>query len=134
MPMQHFKGVPGMADTPFGNGDVVIRVDMTRAGIRVERFPEEWMLLSGRALCAKILLETVDPKCNPLGPDNKLVIAPGLLAGTAAPTSGRLSFGAKSPLTNGIKEANSGGNPGQDLAKIGVRALVWRSTRRGSGW
>ena len=52
------------------------------------------------------------------------MIAPGLLAGTAAPTSGRLSFGAKSPLTNGIKEANSGGNPGQHLAKIGVRALI----------
>ena len=82
------------------------------------------LLLGGRALSAKILLETVDPKCDPLGPDNKLVIAPGLLAGTAAPTSGRLSFGAKSPLTNGIKEANSGGNPGQDLAKMGVRALI----------
>ena len=124
MPMKHYKGVPGMADTPFGNGDVVVRVDMTRAAIRVERFPDEWMLLGGRALSAKILLDTVDPKCDPLGPDNKLVIAPGLLAGTAAPTSGRLSFGAKSPLTNGIKEANSGGNPGQDLAKIGVRALI----------
>ena len=75
-----------MTDTPFGHGDVLIRVDMARADIRVERFPEEWTLLGGRALCAKILLETVDPKCDPLGPDNKLVIAPGLLAGTAAPT------------------------------------------------
>jgi len=75
-----------MTDTPFGDGDVLIRVDMARADIRVERFPEEWTLLGGRALCAKILLETVDPKCDPLGPDNKLVIAPGLLAGTAAPT------------------------------------------------
>ena len=54
-----------MADTPFGNGDVLIRVDMTRGEIRVERFPDEWMLLGGRALSAKILLETVDPKCDP---------------------------------------------------------------------
>jgi aldehyde:ferredoxin oxidoreductase len=113
-----------MADTPFGNGDVLVHVDMTRAAVRIERFPGEWMLLGGRALSAKILLDMVDPKCDPLGPDNKLIIAPGLLAGTAAPTSGRLSFGAKSPLTHGIKEANSGGNPGQDLAKIGIRALV----------
>ena len=40
------------------------------------------------------------------------------------PTSGRISFGAKSPLTGGIKEANSGGNPGQDLMKLGYRAII----------
>ncbi|MBZ0123493.1 MAG: hypothetical protein K8F31_06365, partial [Roseovarius sp.] len=56
--------------------------------------------------------------------DNVLVIAPGVLSGTSAPTSGRLSVGCKSPLTNGIKEANAGGNPGQHLMKLGVRAIV----------
>ena len=59
-----------------------------------------------------------------LGPDNVLVMAPGTLSGTSAPTSGRLSLGCKSPLTNGIKEANVGGNPGQDLMKLGYRAVV----------
>ncbi len=113
-----------MNETPFGNGDVLVRVDMARGAVRIEAFPADWQLLGGRALCARILLDTVDPRCDPLGPDNALVIAPGLLTGTAAPTSGRLSFGAKSPLTGGIKEANSGGNPGQHLAKLGVRALV----------
>jgi aldehyde:ferredoxin oxidoreductase len=47
-----------------------------------------------------------------------------VLAGTSAPTSGRLSVGAKSPLTGGIKEANAGGNPGQHLARLGIRAIV----------
>lgn len=108
----------------IGSGDVLVRVDMTRAEIRLEPFPEDWLLLGGRALCARILTREVDPRCDPLGAANKLVIAPGLLAGTASPTSGRLSFGAKSPLTRGIKESNSGGNPGQDLAKLGVRALI----------
>jgi aldehyde:ferredoxin oxidoreductase len=49
-----------------------------------------------------------------------------VLTGTAAPTSGRLSVGAKSPLTGGIKEANAGGNPAQHLAKLGIRAIVVR--------
>lgn len=108
----------------IGGGEILVRVDMTHGEIRVEPFPEEWMLLGGRALCTRILTREVDPRCDPLGAQNKLVIAPGLLTGTAAPTSGRLSFGAKSPLTRGIKESNSGGNPGQDLAKLGVRALI----------
>ncbi len=105
-------------------GDRLIRVDMTSQTATSEPFPEEWKLLGGRALSAKILLAECDPACDPLGPDNVLVMAPGVLAGTAAPTSGRISIGGKSPLTGGIKEANAGGNPGQDLMKLGYRAVV----------
>jgi len=104
--------------------DRMIRVDMTRQTVEVVPFPERWRLLGGRGLSAKILLEECDPTCDPLGPANVLVLAPGVLAGTAAPTSGRISVGAKSPLTGGIKEANSGGNPGQDLVKLGYRAII----------
>jgi len=104
--------------------DRLIRVDMTNQTVEVVPFPDEWKLLGGRGLSAKILLAECDPGCDPLGPDNVLVMAPGVLAGTAAPTSGRISIGAKSPLTNGIKEANAGGNPGQDLMKLGYRAIV----------
>jgi len=104
--------------------DRLIRVDMTNLSASVEPFPETWKLLGGRALSARILLEECDPQCDPLGPDNVLVMAPGVLSGTAAPTSGRISIGGKSPLTGGIKEANAGGNPGQDLMKLGYRAVV----------
>jgi aldehyde:ferredoxin oxidoreductase len=106
------------------SGDRLIRVDMTNQAVTIDAFPDEWKLLGGRALSAKILLDECDPECDPLGPDNVFVVAPGLLAGTAAPTSGRISIGAKSPLTNGIKEANAGGNPAQDLMKLGYRAIV----------
>ncbi len=106
------------------SGDRLIRVDMTQGTVSVEPFPSGWKLLGGRALSARILLEECDASCDPLGPDNILVLAPGTLAGTAAPTSGRISVGAKSPLTNGIKEANSGGNPGQDLNKLGYRVVI----------
>ena len=105
-------------------GDRIVYVDMTKQSVTEKPFPEDWRLLGGRALSARILLEQCDPKCDPLGPDNVLVMAPGVLSGTTAPTSGRISMGGKSPLTGGIKEANSGGNAGQDLMKLGIRAIV----------
>ncbi len=105
-------------------GDRLILVDMTEGSVSIEPYPDEWRLLGGRALSARILLRDCDPTCDPLGPDNVLVLAPGVVSGTSAPTSGRLSVGGKSPLTNGIKEANVGGNPGQDLMKLGYRAIV----------
>jgi aldehyde:ferredoxin oxidoreductase len=106
------------------SGDRMIRVNMTNQTASVEPFPEAWKLLGGRALSARILLDECDPTCDPLGPDNLLVIAPGVMAGTAAPTSGRISIGGKSPLTGGIKEANAGGDPGQHLMKLGYRVMV----------
>jgi aldehyde:ferredoxin oxidoreductase len=105
-------------------GDRMIRVDMTNQTATIEAFPESWRLLGGRGLSARILLEECDASCDPLGPDNLLVMAPGVLSGTSAPTSGRISIGGKSPLTGGIKEANAGGNPGQDLMKLGYRVVV----------
>ncbi len=106
------------------SGDKLIRVDMTSQTATSEDFPAEWDVLGGRALSAKILLAECDPTCDPLGPDNVLVFAPGVLAGTAAPTSGRISVGGKSPLTGAIKEANAGGQPGQHLMKLGYRAII----------
>ncbi len=105
-------------------GDRLIRVDMTTQTATTEPYPDAWKLLGGRALSARILLEECDPSCDPLGADSVLVMAPGVMAGTSAPTSGRISMGGKSPLTGGIKEANAGGEPGQDLMKLGYRAVV----------
>ena len=118
------------------DNDKIIRVDMTRRMVSVEDFPNEWKYLGGRALSAKVLLRECPPQCAPLGPDNVLVIAPGLLSGSAAPTSGRLSVGCKSPLTGGIKEANVGGEPVQDLMKLGYRAIVvtGQPADRGRRW
>ena len=109
---------------PGPEGDQLLYVNMTNQTTSFEPFPEEWKLLGGRGLSAKILTKECDPTCDPLGPDNVLVMAPGVLSGTTAPTSGRISIGAKSPLTHGIKEANAGGNPGQHLMKLGIRAVV----------
>ncbi|MGI9230069.1 MAG: aldehyde ferredoxin oxidoreductase N-terminal domain-containing protein [Gammaproteobacteria bacterium] len=106
------------------DNDKLIRVDMTTLTASTEDFPPAWRYLGGRALSARIMLEECDPGCDPLGPDNILVLAPGIMSGSSAPTSGRISVGCKSPLTNGIKEANAGGEPGQDLMKLGYRAII----------
>ena len=106
------------------DNDRILRVDMTNQTTSFDEFPSDWKLLGGRALSARILSTECDPKCDPLGPDNVLVMAPGVLSGTSAPTSGRISMGGKSPLTGGIKEANAGGNPGQHLMKLNIRAIV----------
>lgn len=106
------------------DSDRILRVDMTNQTTTFDEFPSDWKLLGGRALSARILSTECDPTCDPLGPDNVLVMAPGVLSGTSAPTSGRISMGGKSPLTGGIKEANAGGNPGQHLMKLNIRAVV----------
>jgi aldehyde:ferredoxin oxidoreductase len=78
----------------------------------------------GRGLTSAIVSKEVPPLCHPVGEDNKLVIAPGLLSGSTAAMSGRLSIGCKSPLTGGIKESNAGGQPSQMLARLGYAAVV----------
>ena len=104
----------------------ILRINMGAAGgPKVSEEPMgQFEGLGGRALTSAIVAKEVPPLCHPLGEDNKLVIAPGLLSGTAAAISGRVSVGCKSPLTGGIKEANSGGQPSQVLAMLGYGAVV----------
>jgi aldehyde:ferredoxin oxidoreductase len=103
---------------------VICRVNLTTKTITWEPVPAAWEGLGGRALTSAIVATEVPPTADPLGPDNRLVLAPGLLSGTSASSSGRLSVGAKSPLTGGIKESNVGGLPGAKLARLGIHALV----------
>ncbi|MBI4832238.1 MAG: hypothetical protein HY801_11960 [Candidatus Lindowbacteria bacterium] len=84
----------------------LLRVNMADLTARFEEVPAEYAALGGRALTSTVISREVPPACDPIGRHNKLVIAPGLLAGTGAPCSERLSIGAKSPLTGGIKESN----------------------------
>jgi aldehyde:ferredoxin oxidoreductase len=66
----------------------------------------------------------VPPTCDPLGPQNKMIIAPGILSGTPMVNTSRVSIGAKSPLTGGIKESNAGGTIGAALGHLAVTAIV----------
>ncbi|MBO8168213.1 MAG: aldehyde ferredoxin oxidoreductase [Thermoanaerobacteraceae bacterium] len=102
----------------------IYRVNMTEGTVRAEEVKEKYATLGGRGLTSQIIADEVDPTCHPLGPNNKLVLAPGLLSGTNAPSSGRLSIGTKSPLTRTIKESNAGGTAAQKLAKLGIKAII----------
>jgi aldehyde:ferredoxin oxidoreductase len=102
----------------------ILRVNMTDQSVKFEDVPEKYQGLGGRGLTSTIVASEVDPTSNAVGPLNKLVLAPGLLGGTNAANSGRISVGAKSPLTGTIKEANSGGQAGGYLAKLGITAIV----------
>jgi aldehyde:ferredoxin oxidoreductase len=102
----------------------ILRVDIKNEKITFENLKEEWKSIGGSAFIAKIMNKEVPPSTDPLGPENLFIVAVGPLAGTGAPQLGRISVGAKSPLTLGIKEANSGGPAGQILDRLGIRAIV----------
>jgi len=102
----------------------ILRVDMKNEKITFENLEREWNSIGGSAFIAKIMNKEVPPATDPLGPENLFILAVGALAGTGAPQLGRISVGAKSPLTLGIKEANSGGPAAQILDRLGIRAII----------
>ena len=108
----------------------IIRIDVKNKSISHDLITKnsKYFLLGARGLTSQIVFDEVNPTCDPLGPKNKLIIANGILAGSPFTSSARTSIGAKSPLTNGIKEANVGGRPAMMLARHGIRALVFENT------
>jgi aldehyde:ferredoxin oxidoreductase len=101
-----------------------IRVNMTNLQVSIGDVPEKYLALGGRGLTSSFVNDEVKPTCHALGRNNKMIFAPGLLSGTSAVNSGRMSVGSKSPLTGGIKECNTGGTFSQIMAKLAIKALV----------
>ncbi len=103
----------------------ILRINMTDLSATYEPMPDKWSRWAGRGLTTAITFDEVPPTCHPLGPNNKVVMAPGWVSGSpAAPSSGRMSFGGKSPLTGGIKETNAGGLGSQKLARLQIAAII----------
>ncbi len=100
------------------------RVNVRTQALDRQPVPDSWTRIGGRALLARILLDEVNPLCDPLGPENKLILAPGLLVGHMLSSTDRISIGGKSPLTRGIKEANAGGRTGLHMSYLGIHALI----------
>ncbi len=110
------------------------RIDTNTQQHSIEDVPEDWQHLGGRGLLARIMLDEVAPTCEPLGPNNKLVFAPGLLVGHRLSSLDRISIGGKSPLTGGIKEANAGGRTGYHLTQLGIKALILEGRPEDDDW
>ena len=102
----------------------ILRVNMSDLTTKFEDVPDKYKLLGGRGLTSAVTSDEVPPTCHPLGPNNKVTYAPGIVTGSGAPTAGRLSIGAKSPLTGTIKESNAGGIAADKLARIGIKAII----------
>ncbi|MCP4021704.1 MAG: aldehyde ferredoxin oxidoreductase [Desulfobacteraceae bacterium] len=112
----------------------LLRINTKEKTFAFEEVPDAYAALGGRALTSQMVLDEVPATCHPLGKNNKLIFAPGLLSGSPAADSGRLSAGAKSPLTGGIKESNAGGLVSQKLAKLGIKALILEGKPEGNDY
>lgn len=104
----------------------ILRVNLTAGTCTAAALNMDWAeaYLGQRGLATKYLMEEIDPRCDPLGPDNKLIIATGPLTGTMASTGGRWSAVTKGPLTGAIACSNSGGQFGGELKMAGWDMII----------
>ena len=105
----------------------ILRVNLTNGTCTAEPLNMQWAndYLGQRGLATKYMAEEVDPKCDPLGPDNKLIMATGPLTGTMASTGGRYAVITKGPLTGAIACSNSGGFIGAEFKNAGWDMLIF---------
>lgn len=116
-----------MPDFPIpGYHGRVLVADLGKGEVREEPLAPELAIdyLGGRGLATRVLYDTIDPACDPLGPDNAFVIAASPLVGTNAPTAGRGHMVFKSPLTGVLGSSNSGGTWGAAFKSAGFDVLV----------
>ena len=105
----------------------ILRVNLNDGSCTPEALNMQWATayLGQRGLASKYLSEEVDPTCDALGPDNKLIMATGPLTGTMASTAGRYSVITKSPLTGAIACSNSGGFLGAEMKNAGWDMIIF---------
>ena len=104
----------------------ILRVNLSAGTCVSEPLNMEWAeaYLGQRGLATKYLMEEIDPKVDPLSPENKLIIATGPLTGTMASTGGRWSAVTKGALTGAIACSNSGGQFGGELKNAGWDFII----------
>jgi aldehyde:ferredoxin oxidoreductase len=104
----------------------ILRVNLTTKTFRAETFTEEFAhkWIGGRGFAVKILYDELKPGIDPLGPDNKFIVAVGPIAGIPAPNTGKAVVAAKSPMTGGYGDGNLGTRITEHLRKCGYDALI----------
>src|SRR5512142_2464774 len=110
----------------------LLRVDLTNRTIAEEKLSEDYLRtwIGGSGIGAQILSAETGPETDPLGPENRLLLSVGPLAGTTAPTSCRHELTAKSPLTGSFGESDCGGDFGSELRGAGYDAVVVQGAAR----
>ena len=104
----------------------ILRVNLTTGKISVEEPGAVYFRrnMGGWNVVANVLLKEVPAGADPLGPENKLVWAPGVLTGMAFSGASRSAVGAKSPLTGGFGVGEAGGFFPNEFKKAGFDALI----------
>ena len=104
----------------------ILRVDLTNGRIQEENLEPRVArdYIGGRGLGVYFLNKESDPRCDPLSPENLIVMATGPLTGTGAPTSARYMVMTKGPLTGAITCSNSGGFFPRELKRSGFDAIL----------
>jgi len=99
----------------------ILRVNLTDGSIRVDEPGLVYLrrYMGGWNIIADVLLREVPAGAAPLGPENKLIVAPGVLTGLALSGVSRNAFGAKSPLTGAFGASEAGGFMGAELKRAG---------------
>ncbi|MDP3166758.1 MAG: aldehyde ferredoxin oxidoreductase family protein [Hydrogenophaga sp.] len=105
----------------------ILRVNLTAGTVKSEPLNTEWAraYIGSRGLGSKYLVSEVDPKVDPLSPENKIIWATGPLTGTMASTGGRYTVITKGPLTGAIACSNSGGYWGAELKMAGWDMIIF---------
>ena len=105
----------------------ILRVNLTTGTREDEPLNMEWAAkyLGQRGLATKYLTEEIDPKVDPLAPENKMIMATGPLTGTCASTAGRYSVITKGALTGAIACSNSGGFFGNEMKNAGYDMIIF---------
>ena len=105
----------------------ILRVNLTQGTCTTEALNRQWAqeYLGQRGLASKYLVEEIDPRVDPLSPENKMIMTTGPLTGTMAATSGRYSVVTKGPLTNCIACSNSGGFIGAEMRFAGWDMIIF---------
>ena len=111
---------------PYGYAGKILRVNLSTGEITVEE-PDDLFYrkyMGGWNIIAHYLLKELPPGVDPLGPDNLLIFATGVVTGNPVAGAGRSQVGAKSPLTGGFGEADVGGWWGAELTMAGFDAII----------
>jgi aldehyde:ferredoxin oxidoreductase len=104
----------------------ILHVDLTSGDTRIEEPSDDFyrLLVGGRAVVSYFLLRDLPRDADPLGPENLLIFAPGVMQGSNFPGAGRHGVGGKSPLTGGLGSSEVGGWWGHEFKRAGYDALV----------
>ncbi|RLE01319.1 MAG: aldehyde ferredoxin oxidoreductase, partial [Candidatus Aminicenantes bacterium] len=110
----------------YGWTGKILRINLSSKTYRQETYSEEFAhkWVGGRGFAVKILWDELKPGIDPLGPDNKLIVAVGPIAGIPAPNTGKTVVAAKSPLTGGYGDGNLGTRVTVQLRKAGYDVLI----------